>query len=120
MKLRDASSHKHYCDLLNDQLGAFYGTTYGINRDSVLNQLKYTHVCEELLPPDIMHDILEGYLPFVMKQLLHSVRQFGVNLQFLNDSIKSFSYGSDAIPSTIPDALLKTEGTHLGQSGMCL
>jgi len=32
----------------------------GVNRDSILNELSYFHVCGGGLLPDVMHDILEG------------------------------------------------------------
>ena len=33
----------------------------GINFNSILNQLKYFHVCSGALLPDIFHDLLEVY-----------------------------------------------------------
>ena len=46
-----------------------YATTYGVHRDSILNTSDYFHVTEGLVP-DIMHDVLEGALPLVVKQML--------------------------------------------------
>ena len=43
---------------------------HGINRDSILNELTYFHVCSGGLIPDIMHDILEGALQCEMKLML--------------------------------------------------
>ena len=34
-----------------------------------LNSLDFYHVCSSGLPPDIMYDILEGYLPYTVKLL---------------------------------------------------
>ena len=68
-------------------------TTYGINRDSILNQLAYFHTTEGL-PPDIMHDILEGVLQYEVKEMLlvftKEKRYF--SLDTLNKLIKEFGY----------------------------
>ena len=76
------------------------------------------------LPPDLMHDVLEGALPFTMKLLL---RQFidEVKLFTLNDFneiVRNFEYGyqdSSDKPSEIqPKTLNSAEKTKMGQSGM--
>ena len=36
-----------------------------------LNSLDFYHVCSSGLPPDIMYDILEGYLPYTVKLMLN-------------------------------------------------
>ena len=41
----------------------------GIHHDSILNSSQFYHVTEGL-PPDIMHDILEGALQYEVKELL--------------------------------------------------
>lgn len=56
---RTRKSHKHHCSLLENDLHDHIATTYGLNRDSSLNSLRYFHVTEDL-PMDIMHDFLEG------------------------------------------------------------
>ena len=43
---------------------------YGINRKSVLTQLKYFDICNGGLIPDLMHDMLEGLLPYETKLVL--------------------------------------------------
>ena len=65
-----------------------------------------------------MHDVLEGYLPYIFKQLLFYVRQFGVMLNLVNSCIEAFDFGQDQKPSPVPESTLKsTEGTCIGQSG---
>ena len=44
-------------------------TCYGINMESILNSSTYFHVIDGL-PPDIMHDVLEGALPYEIKLML--------------------------------------------------
>ena len=43
---------------------------HGINRNSILNELTYFHVCDGSLLPDVMHDILEGSLQYEVKLML--------------------------------------------------
>ena len=43
--------------------------TYGVQRGSILSDSKYLHVTEGL-PPDIMHNVLEGCLQYETKELL--------------------------------------------------
>ena len=54
----------------------------GINFNSILNQLKYFHVCSGALLPDIFHDLLEGVFPFEIKLL--SITWFAMS-NFLDD-----------------------------------
>lgn len=51
----------------------------------------YVHVCDELLPPDIMHDIL----PYLLKQLVPALRNEGVDLDLINDIVSSYDFGEE-------------------------
>lgn len=64
-----------------------------------------------------MHDLLEGYLPYLCKLMLCEVRSFGITIKFINDAMENFSFGLDEKPSLIPESALKSMDTHLGQSG---
>jgi len=72
--LRTPRIHKHYCNLLANpelrDLHDHYSVTYGVNRDSILNDLQYFHTADETIPPDLLHDMLEGYLPYKVKLML--------------------------------------------------
>ena len=50
------------------------------------------------LPPDVMHDVLEGCLQLEIKCLLNSliVQKKLFSLSFLNERITDFPYGPDA------------------------
>ncbi|CAN7939240.1 unnamed protein product [Ixodes hexagonus] len=49
----------------------------------------------EHLPPDVMHDIHEGVLPFVLRHLLASLITSGMfSLSHLNAAVSEFSYAS--------------------------
>jgi Mg2+/Co2+ transporter CorC len=68
--------------------------TYGLNRRSVLNKSRFYHVVGGL-PPDAMHDILEGVLQYHAKELLKFYVQTEnkFTLEELNKRITSFDYG---------------------------
>ena len=59
---RDKVSHKHHCNLVAEDSSGTASKNYGVNRDSILNELAYFHVCDGSLLPDIMHYLLEGAL----------------------------------------------------------
>lgn len=114
--MRSKSRHEHQCSMLESINGAprvEYSTTWGINRNSTL---EYAHVAEELLPPDIMHDILEGYLPFLCKQLIIALQPYGLTIDYINSCIEGFQFGQDEKPSALPHNILKS-GAGLGQNG---
>ena len=68
--------------------------TYDLNKQSVLNDSKLYHVVGGL-PPDAMHDILEGVLPYTVKEVLN-VFIWGkqlFSLEVLNNRITAFDFG---------------------------
>lgn len=108
-------------NLSNPLLAASVATTYGLNRDSILNSLQYFHVTDGL-PPDIMHDILEGTLQYEVKEMLYlfTVTKRYFSLSTLHRLISGFPYHySDASnkPSVInlhsTDNKLNQKGTDM-------
>ena len=81
-KLRTPSEHQHYLQLMEDNpsLHDYYSMTYGVNRKSILDSLEYFNVADECIIPDIMHDILEGYLPYKTKLMLKHFIRWSENL----------------------------------------
>ena len=117
--MRTAETHETQCNLVNAAVdSAFHSTTYGINFNSPLNKLAYYHVTNYGLPPDPMHDLLEGYTNKITKLLLRTLihEQDCFNLDTLNTVIKSFPYGTSTKPNCINDKELVSE-TKLNQSG---
>ena len=67
----------------------------GIKGSCLFNSLNYFHAAENVTV-DIMHDLLEGIVPFELKLLLFSYiydRKL-FSLEFLNSRLASFDYGS--------------------------
>lgn len=72
--MRSPAEHAEHIQLLeNSTVREHYSMTFGISRDSILNSLKYFNVVDETIPPDVMHDLLEGYLPYTTKLLLNQL-----------------------------------------------
>ena len=72
---------------------------YGINRDSILNQLSYFHVCHGSLVPDIMHDILEGVLQYEIKLMLQVMinREKYFTLTDFNSRLENLELGQEIV-----------------------
>lgn len=85
---------------------------------SIFHVCRFFHVTEGLVP-DIMHDILEGVLPFGIKHLL--IDDKCVTLSYINDSISSFPFTYlDAAnkPNIIESKTLRSSDHSLKQTGM--
>ena len=121
MQARTVTNHSEYCSALalGDVLRHNIATTYSVSRDSILNTLEHFHIIDGL-PPDIMHDVLEGALPLELKMMLSQFIGNGFfTLDQLNARIKAFPYGEEdrsKKPSQILLANLKTTDTSLKQS----
>lgn len=111
---RTPENHQHHLEMIqNDQQ---YCNVYGLKRDCPLNKLKYFH-SSQMLPPDIMHDFLEGIVPSETSRVLQIMVQDELfTLDFLNDIINCLAYGpldqADK-PQEIPNSLLiNTNAAH--------
>ena len=92
--LRTPSSYDHACEVLLALGDKYHTTTFGINRPSALNRLQYFHVCDFGLPPDLMNDVLEGYLPYLLKLMInHFKSKKFLTLDNINSSISNFVFG---------------------------
>ena len=70
-----------------------------------MNTIDFANVAVELLLPDIMHDLLEGYLPYLCKKLLIALKGSAVTLNDLNRFIRIFDFGMDDKPSQVPECV---------------
>lgn len=59
LQLRTKEIYDAHCEELDGPLNDHMATTFGVVRNSVLNDLGYFHVTTGLVP-DVMHNILEG------------------------------------------------------------
>ena len=68
-------------------------TMYGVKLDSPLNKLQYFHVVSGL-PPDIMHDVLEGVLEYELPLIVSKFVMDGhFSLEWLNIQLRTWDYG---------------------------
>lgn len=65
---------------------------YGVTERSILLELPYFDVTRQL-PPDLMHDILEGGFECILRQVLKALVQGGTLAYSDLDYIASFEYG---------------------------
>ena len=125
-QLRNPTDPERMCYHLDNASDdtSYHSTTYGINSSSPLNTLQFYHVCDFGLPPDIMHDLLEGYVPYKVKLMLkyyiEERRLF--KLEELNVMINNCRY---AYMETKPTSIYQTtfassNPTELNQSGTCI
>ena len=100
---------------------SYHSTTYGINSRTPLNDLTVYDIYDYGLPPDIMHDLLEGYVPYKIKLMLkHYIGEKQLfSLDDLNHHIKNFHYGyMETKPTIIYPTTFSSSDGSLNQSGM--
>lgn len=68
---------------------------YGVNQQSVLSALPSFHAITSL-PPDLMHDVLEGIMPKLISCLLHVIVSNRIcNASEICQRINKFTYGAN-------------------------
>lgn len=67
---RSKELHKQHLSLIN--IHSKYSSVYGLKFDSPFNSLKYFHA-SSMLPPDAMHDLLEGIVPIELGIILEAL-----------------------------------------------
>jgi hypothetical protein len=118
--MRTREQHDAQCEQV-ELHGEHFSKTYGINRRSILTESAYYHVVDGL-PPDAMHDILEGVLQYEMKEMLKLFikKERYFTLDMLNDCISAYDFGyynDKNKPSLITDAKFASKDNSLKQNG---
>ncbi len=94
---------------------------YGVNRKSILTELKYLNICSGALIPDVMHDMLEGLLQYEAKLVMkHIIDCHYMRLSHLNHLIESFELGYMEITSRPSPIILNMDDRTLRQNGELL
>ncbi|XP_064482426.1 uncharacterized protein LOC135395121 [Ornithodoros turicata] len=87
--LRTPTAHQHHLCML--RAGASTVPLYGVKEPCALTFSGFDPTCH--LPPDVMHDVLEGIIPFVLKHVTASLISFQFfALDDLNKEIIHFPY----------------------------
>lgn len=106
----------------NSENPSFHSTTYGVTEQCALNSLQYYHTCNFGLPPDAMHDLLEGYVKLCTNLLLKQLTDIDkyLKLSDLNNAIQNFKYSpseAKSKPTLITAKEMSTQHATLNQSG---
>ena len=112
--LRSRDTHTSHCAHLEGPLHDHFATTYGVSCKSVLNESRFFHVVDGLIP-DIMHDVLEGslqlHIKWLLKHCIIHMKYFSINI--LNERICSFNFGaaegSNRPTCIAPDVLMSSK-----------
>lgn len=68
---------------------------YGVNYSSPFNELNYFEVTKTF-PPDLMHDLLEGVIPLIIKLVLSwAHREKHITIQEVNNELEKLSIGQN-------------------------
>ena len=120
--MRTEQKHLHHCAKLGGPppLRVHYSTAYGITRASSLLQIKYYSMFGGGLPHDVMHDLLEGTVQYVMKLILqYCVSQNFISLELFNQRLMKFEYGYGELsdkPTPITSRTFQSDSKNLHQS----
>ena len=99
-ELRTPAKHAELCASLQLEAGARNSTKYGINRRSILEDVRHFSVAGRTLAHDFMHDMLEGILPLEMKALLkYCFSESFFTLDLINLRLQSFAFGYSEVGS---------------------
>ena len=118
---RDKVSHKYHCSLVAEDSSGTASKEYGVNHDSILNELTYFHVCNGSLLSDVMHDLLEGALQYEVKLLLNYMTEnCSLIIQELNSRLENVDLGYKEMKNKLTVISVKTmnsDGNSLKQNG---
>lgn len=82
-----------------------YKISKGYKRYTLLNDLQYFHILDNI-SPDVMHDINEGIIPMLLKELFqYCIEQKILTLDQLKNRVSVFNYGS-LFKKDVPSELL--------------
>lgn len=120
-KLRTKESYNKQIDIVSESVTVKYDETKGVKYYCQLNDLSFFHIIDNPTV-DIMHDICEGTIPFILRKFFIFCFQFKIfNKGQLNSMVQFHDYGfldRKNIPSEI-----NTDKRSLGQNAaqsLCL
>lgn len=102
--IRSKEDHDRQVEMIENAVGQEREklmTDFGINRRSVLNELKEHHVTEGA-PPDIIHDLILGVIPKTLQHFCQHIILKKISLDDLNKRIASFDYGYSEVDKRPP------------------
>lgn len=94
-RIRTAATHEVHLQAVSVN-GSANKRLYGVNEASPLLQLPYFDATRQL-PPDLMHDILEGGMESVLRRVLKALLSAGLLSRRDLDEVSSFHYGPNDV-----------------------
>ena len=111
-ELRTRLGHQHQLQDLAGPMFAEKSVEYGINRKSNLDNIPSFSVAENI-PHDIMHDLLEGVIPYEMKLMLKElVAQKYLTIATLNERLRCFDFGYSELSDKPSEIDVKVIADH--------
>jgi len=101
------------------ELAKHFSVNYGLDRRSILTEFPGFKITEQL-PQDLMHVLLEGVIPYVVKFLLqHYIAEDLITIHQINARLMEFQYGYSQVkdkPEPInPESLTDKPGKHIAK-----
>lgn len=117
---RTPAGHKHHINMLRS--GAPTSSIYGVREPCALTFCGFEPT--EHLPPDVMHDMLEGVIPFVMSNVISRlISEHFFTLGALNMRILKFDYAPSDVknkPEEISNDYVKGKSNIRGSASQIL
>ncbi len=117
--LRNSTNYRYHLQAVLENPD--YGSVYGVQRECLFSSLNYDpQVITHLFPPDVMHDILEGVIPNVLRWILHQlIQDKHFTLAQLNFEIENFPYSVNdktSKPQILRERMLQRRGRLSGKA----
>lgn len=116
--MRDYETHQSHVKLAVEE--ETKKTLYGVARQPIFESLPYTNILR-LLPPDPMHDMVEGSLKGLIRlTLFHLVETQALTLKQFNYELKNFKWGLVSQSKDIPRPIYDLSKTIIGSAAQIL
>ncbi|XP_029829727.3 uncharacterized protein LOC115314770 [Ixodes scapularis] len=113
---RTPSLHNHYLSLLSRGVSCL--PLYGVRSECAVTFSGFEPT--QHLPPDVMHDLHEGVIPLLLKEVISFFVKDGTfTLELLNTAIVTYKYSEDDKrnkPEPVSTSMLQKKGTIKGSA----
>lgn len=107
--IRSSQVHQYHLQALRESAG-ISKQTYGVVSEYPFTELNYFDITKTF-PPDLMHDFLEGVVPFVITRVIQALHFLHiVSLSQINAELDAFNIGRNDrtnLPQKLPHSVLK-------------
>lgn len=115
-KLRNMEKYKQQIERISNMVKVDFSKTAGVKRYCVLNDLKYFNIFDNV-SVDIMHDLNEGVIPFLVKNLLEFCYTSKIICEGdFKQRVENFNFGVLSAGHAPTSPNLKLKNLHLNAS----